>query len=54
MKLMARLIVLILFSLVALNWLLLKRKRIRRRRPLPAKPKSETLELGKSYACVAP
>ena len=55
MKQMVRLIVSIVFLLVrARTWLLLKRNRIRKRRPLPKSQTAKALELGKSYAELRP
>ncbi len=54
MKLMARLIVLILFSLVALDSVVAQTQPTPKKAAKPANSKSETLELGKSYASLRP
>jgi hypothetical protein len=54
MKLTARLIVLILFSLVAVELVIAQTQPDQKKAATPQKPKSETLELGKSYASLRP
>ena len=54
MKRMARLIVLILFSLVAVELVIAQTQPNQKKAATPPKPKSETLELGKSYAALRP
>ena len=54
MKQMARLIVLIVFSLVAVELVIAQTQPNQKKAATSQKPKSETLELGKSYAALRP
>jgi hypothetical protein len=54
MKRMVRLIVVILFSLVALGLVIAQTQPNQKKAATSQKPKSETLELGKSYAALRP
>ena len=54
MKLMGRLIVFIVFLLVALELVIAQTQPNQKKTATPQKPKSETLELGKSYAALRP
>jgi hypothetical protein len=54
MKQMARLVVLILFSIVAVESVIAQTQPNQKKATTPPKPKSETLELGKSYAALRP
>ena len=54
MKLMARLIVLIVFLLVPLDLVIAQTQPNQKKAATSQKPKSETLELGKSYAALRP
>ena len=54
MKRMALLIVLILFSIVAVESVIAQTQPNQKKATTPPKPKSETLELGKSYAALRP
>ena len=54
MKQMVRLIVLIVFLLVALDLVLAQTQPNQKKAATSQKPKSETLELGKSYAALRP
>ncbi len=54
MKRMGRLIVLIVFSFVAVEFVIAQTQPDQKKAASPQKPKSETLELGKSYAALRP
>ncbi len=54
MKRMARLIILILFSLVVVELVIAQTQPTQKKAASPSKPKSETIELGKSYAALRP
>jgi hypothetical protein len=54
MKLMVRFIVLIVFSLVVVGLVIAQTQPNQKKPAAPQKPKSETLELGKSYAALRP
>ncbi len=54
MKRMTRLIVVLLFSLVAVELVIAQTQANQTKAGTPQKPKSETLELGKSYAALRP
>jgi hypothetical protein len=54
MRLMARLIVVIFFSLVAVELVIAQTQPNRKKEATPQEPRSETLELGKSYAELRP
>ena len=54
MKLMVRFIVLIVFSLVVVGLVIAQTQMSQKKSAAPQKPKSETLELGKSYTALRP